>query len=580
MSNQHVQELLSRIKNRYSVDSINMTMGDWICQNTHLRGRPFSFQRYPFQEQIVNDLHPNMDVIKPSQIGLSEVQVRKALAFLARNRGTSLIFTLPNEAMFERMSTTRILPIVKEEKVFNLETRSGEKPTRSRAIIQIGSSFMYVTGASEGDATSISADAVFNDEVDLTDQQMLALFNSRLQNSDWKLNQRFSTPTFNNFGIDQGYQVSDQHEYLKKCECCNHWQTPVFSRKFVDIPGLPDDLEFLHEIDQALIDTGSLDVLNAQVICEKCHAPMDLGTGREWVATYPSRTLARGYRVRPFSTNRLGPDYIIQQLLKYKARDHIRGWYNTVLGEPFTAGNARLSDADIEQCFTHRSLVPDVDRSRPTWIGIDAGQTCHVTIGQGESVENMDVIEFRTIPADDLIAQVGTYLDIYNVVGGAIDRHPYTPTANALRDMSQGRIQPVEYRGTKRLNLVKDEIDPDRILHVQSDRTWMIDEIVRVIRAKRIRFSGFGQQKSVIVEHLKDMVRDENPEKPATWVKLTGNDHYFHALAFLLVGVQIKEFEQGTTQDPRSAVVVDVVNTSGVNSTLSTINRKANRGIV
>ena len=142
MSNQHVQELLSRIKNRYSVDSINMSMGDWICQNTHLRGRPFSFQRYPFQEQIVNDLHPNMDVIKPSQIGLSEVQVRKALAFLARNRGTSLIFTLPNEAMFERMSTTRILPIVKEEKVFNLETRSGEKPTRSRAIIQIGSSFM------------------------------------------------------------------------------------------------------------------------------------------------------------------------------------------------------------------------------------------------------------------------------------------------------------------------------------------------------------------------------------------------------------------------------------------------------
>ena len=581
MMNDHLKELLGRLQNRYSVDSVEMSMGEWLCQNTNLRGRPFSFKRYPFQRAIADDLHPNMDVIKPSQVGLSEIQARKALAFISRNRGTTLIFTMPNEKMFERMSTTRILPLVKEEKVFNLETRSGEKPTRSRGLIQVGTSFMYVTGATEGDATSISADAVFNDEVDLTDQQMLALFNSRLQNSDFKINQRFSTPTFNNFGVDQGYMVSDSREYLCKCDACGHWNLPTFSRSFVDIPGLPDDLEHLHEIDESLIDTGRLDLVNAQVICERCRAPLDLGReeNREWVAQFPSRTHARGYRVRPFSTDRLGPDYIIAQLLKYKSRDYLRGWYNTVLGEAFTGGNARLSDADINMCFTPHMTKPDVDRSSPTWLGIDMGQVCHLVLGQGDSIEALHVIEFRTIPVEELPAAVSEILATYNVIGGGVDRHPYTPTADALWELSQGRILPIEYRGQKELNLIKDELDPDLILHAQANRTALIDEVARLVRLHRIRFSGYGQQKNTISEHLKDMVRDENPEKPATWVKLSGNDHYFHALAFLIGGVKLKEYQEGKYSDPRTTLHVEVANMSGLNEGLFAINRKANRGI-
>jgi hypothetical protein len=579
--NDHLKELLGRIQNRYSVDSVEMSMGEWLCQNTTLRGRPFSFKRYPFQRAIADDLHPNMDVIKPSQVGLSEIQVRKSLAFLARNRGTTLIFTMPNEKMFERMSTTRILPIVKEEKVFNLETRSGEKPVRSRGLIQVGSSFMYVTGATEGDATSISADAVFNDEVDLTDQQMLALFNSRLQNSDWKLNQRFSTPTFNNFGVDQGYQVSDAREYLCKCDACGHWNLPLFSRAFVDIPGLPDDLEHLHEIDESLLDTGRIDLVNAQVVCEKCRAPLDLGreSNREWVAQFPSRTHARGYRVRPFSTDRLGPDYIIAQLLKYKSRDYLRGWYNTVLGEAFTGGNARLSDADINMCFTAKMTRSDSERDLPTWIGVDMGQVCHLTVGQGDSIESMHVIEFRTVPVEELPSVVAELLATFNVIGGAVDRHPYTPTADALWELSQGRILPVEYRGQKEFNLIKDELESEIIRYAQANRTALIDEVARLVRLHRIRFSGYGQQKNTISEHLKDMVRDENPEKPASWVKLTGNDHYFHSLAFLIAGVKLKEYEQGKYSDPRSTVYVDTTNISGLNTSLFAINRKANRGI-
>lgn len=552
MANKYIDDFLSTLKNRYNLDSKSMSWGDWICANTRMKGRPFTFDRYPFQKQIADDPHPNLDCIKPSQVGLSEVQIRKSLCFLARNRGTTLIFTLPNEKMFKRMSQTRIMPLVEEEKAFNLD--GYDKPTRSMGLMQVNDSYLYVTGSTEGDATSISADAVMNDEVDLTDQSMLALFNSRLQNSDHKINQRFSTPTFHNYGVDQGYQASDQHEYMIKCQCCNHWQVPVFTRDFVHIPGLPDEVEFLHQIDDKIIDDYGLDLINASVNCEKCHMPLDLSASeyREWVPKFPSRTHARGYRVRPFSTHRLSVEYIVSQLLRYKRKDFLRGWYNTVLGEPYTDGNARLSDVDIEACFTGQAMPTSGNGWEPAYIGLDMGQTCHLTVGIGTDINNITVVLFEAVPVDRLIQRIEDVLHTYNIVGGMVDRHPYTPTSKALFALSGGRILPAEYRGSKEINIIEEADGEHR--YCQVNRTMLIDEVARVVRNHRIQFGGYGMQKGIIAEHLKDMVRDEQPEKEAQWVKLTGNDHYFHSLGFMLSAVKLSVGRYGSNAEHRQMV--------------------------
>lgn len=571
--NEYVQELIQRIDNRYSLDTSDMTNGDWICKNTHLRGRPFSFQRYPFQEAIANDMHPSMDVVKPSQVGLSEIQIRKALAFITRNRGTNLIFTLPTDPMFERMSTTRVLPLVKEEKVFNLD--NSDKPSRRQGLVQVGSSFLFMTGAKEGDATSISADVVMNDEVDLTDQQMLALFASRLQNSDWKIHQRFSTPTFVNFGIDLNFKSSDQHEYLLKCDACNHWQAPLFNEKFIELPGLSSDIRLV-DINQELYDSGLLQPENSYVCCEKCRAPLDLGRteNREWVGRYMSRVNNRGYRVSPFSTDRLSPAYVLQQMLNYKRQDHIRGWHNTVLGRAFTAANAQLSDDEIKACFTTQSLPPPVDRRGPTWIGVDMGLSCHLIVSQGTSTENQKTILFKVVPVDQLLEVIKDILDTYNVIGGGCDRHPYTPTANALFEISNGRILPIEYRGEREMNFIKDPLNPERILYAQANRTILIDLAAKVVRRGLIQFQGYGSQQGLITEQLKDMIRDETPEKPAVWLKQTGNDHYFHALGFLTTGIKLRETFIQLHSDLRSHMSVRAVTTEDSKTTINRFPRR------
>lgn len=554
-NNPYLASLKTDVAERFGTDSLSMTYADWISKNTSMKGMPFNFKRYPFQVQIANDMHPNLDCIKCSQIGLSEIQIRKSLAFLMRNRGTSVIFTLPTLEMRKRTSQTRVAPIVDGDKVFN--TKQNEGDTRSMGLMQFGSSFLYITNCDEGAATSIAADAVFNDEVDLSDQTNLSLFNSRLQGSDWKISQRFSTPSYNGFGIDLSYQASDQHEYMLRCTGCNHWQVPTFTRQFCDIPGLPTTIDALTEMDATTIEL--LDLENAKVVCEKCRRPVDLSDAsiRAWVPKHPARTHSRGYYVRPFCTDRLPISYILTQLMKYKRTDKLRGFYNTVLGEPFDGGNNRLTRTQIDQCFSTSSLTPKEEwvRTRPAWIGIDIGLTCHMVVLVGDTQKETHAVEFCSFSVEDIEGQVNRILKTYNVVSGSVDRHPYTPTANDIRELSKGLIWPTEYRGKAEINIKQE----DGI--VQINRTDIIDEAFRRIRNKEITFSGYGYQREIIVEHMRDLVREEEPHTPATYKKLTGNDHYAHALAYAFAGMLIKEtLSESTHTEIRSCVLTSVVN--------------------
>ena len=539
--NKFASQLASEVRSRFSVDSSNMSPSDWICKNTTLRGMPFNFRKFPFQKQIVDDMHPNLSCTKVSQIGLSEVQIRKAAAFVARNRGRTLLFTFPNEEMQKKTSQTRIQPLLNENRVFNLSKEAGVPQIRSYNIIQIDSSFLMVTGCSEGEATSTPADAVFNDEVDLSPQDMLALFSSRMQASDLKIRQQFSTPTFEGFGISQVFETSDQHEYFVKCDACGHQQVPLFDRKWIRIPGLLQGFPLM-DIDQSVLDKGKIDLNAAYVACERCKAELDLGRAdnREWVAKYPHRTNSRGYRVRPFSVNTLPVGYIVQKMLEYRSKGFMRGWYNTVLGETFNDGDVRLTDDIIMACFSSRSHIPAAEVAhRPTFIGIDLGLTCHIVLLQpqndhGVAITSMEAVLFEVVRADDLVHRVDELCKQYTIVGGAVDRHPYTPTANALFDHTGGRIKPCEYRGNAELN---DKIDTNKC--IQANRTDLLDTVARVIRNKQILLSGYGSQIETIKEHLKDMVREEAPEKAAVWVKLKGADHYFHALGFAFTAVKL-----------------------------------------
>jgi phage terminase large subunit GpA-like protein len=241
VTNQFLGGFLDVARQRFSDDNTKLPMSDWMVKNMRhpkskaTNPKPFSFAGYEFQKKIADDMHPDLSVIKVSQVGLTEIQVRKFLGILKRFGPLTGIFTLPNDEMYERVSKARVGPIVNEEAILNQPNPS--KPIRSMALYQIDNSFGYFTGNKESDATSIPADFVFHDELDLSEQSMIALFMSRLNNSTFKVRQKFSTPTYPGFGIDAEYELGDKHEYMLKCDHCNHYQIPMFSPQFVHLRG-------------------------------------------------------------------------------------------------------------------------------------------------------------------------------------------------------------------------------------------------------------------------------------------------------------------------------------------------------
>ena len=457
----------------------------------------------------------------------TEIQIRKFFAMLRRTSGISGIFTLPNDTMFKRIYNGRMKPILDADPIFN--PPMAIKPIRNMDMTQIFDSFGYQTGCKEGDATSISADILFHDELDLSPMDMIGLFQSRLQNSDLRITQAFSTPTFLDYGINRQLKTTDQREYMIKCSACNEHQIPVFSLDFLHIPNFRLDVEKLTDLTTEQI--AELPIDDIYVKCCKCHRPLDLGdrANREWVATYPNRTAFRGYKVRPFSTSRITPRYMFTQLAEYLSKDFVRGFYNTVLGEPFTESSAQMQRHEIEQCLAATGNIPDVGREVPVFLGLDLGQVCHLTLHTLDADGIEQWLLFEQVPIFQLEERLRELRNIYSIVQGCADRYPYTPTVDALRDETAGTIMPVAYGGKSVLAPHRDELGG--IDYYTANRTSALDGVRTSIVNQRAVLAGYGPYRETIITHLRDMVRDEKPEAEPEWKKLNGNDHFFHSMA-------------------------------------------------
>lgn len=531
-------ELLQTCRDRYGSSDANIDLASWICENTTINKKPFNFKQYPFQRAIAADEHRNLSCEKCSQVGLTEIQIRKFFAILRRTSGLAGIFTLPNDKMFKRIYNGRMKPILDADPIFN--PPMGIKPVRNMDMTQIFDSFGYQTGCTEGDATSIPADFLFHDELDLSPMDMIGLFQSRLQNSDMKMTQSFSTPTFLDYGINRSYQLSDQLEYLMKCQSCNHYQIPRFDFPFIHIPDFSLEVEKITNITQEQIADLQLD--QVYVKCEKCSRPLDVGNSelREWVATYPNRTTARGYKVRPFVTARISPGYVFQQLGKYQQQDFIRGFHNTVLGEPFTESSAQMQRHEIEAVMAGHGAIPNVGKDRPVFLGLDMGQICHLTLLTPDEHGNPHFVLFEQVPVFQLHQRLSELRDIYSIVQGCADRYPYTPTVDALRDETAGLIMPVAYGGRSTIVPHKDELDC--VDYYTANRTSALDRVRTVIINQQAVLAGYGPYRETLITHLRDMVRDEKPDKPEAepeWKKLNNNDHFFHAMALALLARRV-----------------------------------------
>lgn len=541
MQNVFIDALVSKIRDSKKSES----NAEWICENTTLGGRPFSFKNHEFQIGIVNDTHDRIVTKKISQVGLSEISIRKTIAFLARYPGVRAMYSFPTSLLKSFNSKSRLKPLITTD----FPAKGDE--VRSADLYQIDNSFLYVASCSEGDATSNPVDMLVIDELDLSSESNVILLNSRLQHSQWKIREQLSTPTFSDFGIDAAFQAGDQRQYVYKCEHCNNVFVPQYDLKHVCIPNLPKEIEDL-VFDVSPDLAAVLDYDNSYVRCPKCMKPIHPGdyTRREWVATFPERSAScHSYRILPFSSGLLSIKYLVTTVAEGIAKNQARRVINTTLGETYSGGDSRLTAAEIEKCFV-TPKCPEIPKDKPIFFGLDMGMGCHLTI---VSADGGEVLKFEVIPQEKVEERITDLLKNYNVINGMIDRAPFIPTAYKLRDISDGRVFPVVYSENNRRAVPYKEVTGD-IAYYQVDRTLALDAVTEAVRGGKIKFYGYGNQHDVIVTHLMDMVRDDSGEI-VRFVKLSGKDHYYHSLGYALTAVYLKQMSDAMSDAPTESVV-------------------------
>lgn len=538
------REFVNRLKDATERTSALGRLSFWLEKSTVLGGRPFSFTGHEFQREIVDETHPNMVVIKPSQVGLSECAARLMLAFVAVSPDTVGIYTLPTVQEALRFSKSRIDPVIRGSKYLSSAMVSGSD---SASFKQIGSSQIFMAGTFGKALISIPTDILLCDEVDFSNPEVLVTAESRLSHSRIfneqleirGIRRKFSTPTLPQVGVSDLFDKSDQRRRLVRCKHCGHWFWPNFLHHVV-VPGYDQSMAEITYLDvQRLDEKGLID--KAQLLCPQCHKPISKSNlrpeYREWVAERPSVLHTRGYSVSPFDL----PDYhspasILRKKLEFKEEEgHFR---NFTLGIPFADASNSILPGSVARNTTLAPVYPESASTYGMIAGLDVGKTSWLVVGKmvGDEVHVVwaEQIRISMNQEDQLFATVIERVKQFRIARLVVDALPYTDTMLRIQHkFALGQVVLCTYNlNDRKVALYNYQEEHGQI---EANRTKTLDTLVKRINTGQYKFARFPDN-SLMEEHLQGMKRvdrsNDMGEVESAWMK-AGPDHYFHALNYM-----------------------------------------------
>jgi hypothetical protein len=531
----HLDRLKTAVLHGYSLTSIPR----WIEERTFLGGRPFSFQDHEFQKRILQDISREVNVRKCSQIGLSELSARRALALVNILEGVIMIYTLPTANFAKTFAKTRLDPIVEGSATL----RAAVHPTMDNTEVkQFNQSFIYIKGTvGTGAAISVPADFLTHDEVDFSDPEVLSNYQSRLTHSKYKGKMKLSTPTVEGYGISAEMAASRRYFNLVKCDhCAQHFLPDYF--KHVRIPDFPGDS--LREITQGNIHKWRVD--EAFVECPHCGGKPSLQPEyREWVLENPDATFeAAGYQIQPFDApNIISCRDLIISSTKYR---RYVDFVNFGLGMPAEDRESTLTKEDVDACY-----IPGRSPGFYTHVmGIDMGLMCHIVVSGVDHLGKMMTVHTEVVPLGRLEVRKNELCATYRVSLTVQDTQPYVETVMRMQKTDPNLFGAI-FSNLKQMTpfSVKDQDkEPEEgkldIRQVNVNRNRALDGLMGFIRSGNW-FILEDENRALITKHLQDMKRVKDftadNELAFVWRKsVAGDDHFHHALLYCWIASQMR----------------------------------------
>ena len=530
--------MTSRLRARLDKEEGLRNLDQIVEKNSYVDGEPFSFKGHEFQRQIIRDTRSRISVRKCSQVGLSELMVQKTLALSSVLHHKRIIFTLPVSGMAQKFSKDRIDGAINQSEYYSGMVKAANNSASQKLI---GSTMLYV-GGTFGDTGAISVPAycVISDEIDFSNQVTLGKLSSRLRAQEQDemgypgLRFEFSTPTVDDYGIDERFQRGHQAYYMVKCKHCATFVLPDYFEDFI-IPGF----------DKPVIELERKDFMNEDykfskswIKCPNCQnnlwSSLTDPERREWVAKHPDRW-EHSYQVMPWDVPiHNNPASIIQQFREYKREDD---FYNFVLGLPFSSpDNSFLTNTE------HRDRICDAELwvfencvvKSPTVGGLDVGKTCHLTV-QVSIGKKSYVVWAETIsntlqsPAAPQVLQRFEFFKMRKLV---IDAGPDITLVNTLVAAKPlGMIAACQYvRSVPGLDIITEHDDGQLI---KADRSKTLGSLMKrhnsgdIHYPRRLVDDIFDQLKTIKKIRHTDAQGEEVERFEAT-----GDDHYGHSLNY------------------------------------------------
>lgn len=542
---------IERLRSQLAANGLGQVT-EWLTANTYIKGKNYSFVDHEFQEAIASSEAMEIYVRKCSQIGLSELSVRIALACCNLEPGFTVIYTLPTSRFAGQFSTTRIDPIIDTSPTLSQVV---SKHLNNNEIKQFGQSYMYIKGTHGSSAAiSIPADMIISDEVDFSDLEVLSNYESRLTHSRFKLRRYFSTPTVAKYGVSKGFEQSRRHWYMLKCSCCGHQFVPDYF-EHVRLPGYRR--ESLRQF--KVTDIDLYDLRTAFVECPKCGGKPDLGADyREWVCENTEASTDRvGFQVQPFDA----PNIITMgDLIKASTRyARYADFVNFNLGLPAEDHESSFSKAELEAMFV----------TGPSWnfathvMGVDMGKDCHIMVAGVTDEGQLRIVHTESVEARLFEKRKTELCSDYRVISCVTDLHPYAETIWRLQrsDPYLWAAQFVTARTFQPYELLHKEGDTEagtgETREVRINRNMALDSLMTAVRNPGEILVREDENKGDIVLHMMDMkrikdmisMRDGSGQSMFVWRKSPQkNDHFHHALLYCWLAAKIRGMAAYTTQ--------------------------------
>ena len=516
-----IMHLVHAIKPEAVID-----FSEWVTSQTLLKGKPFSFKKHEYQQQILDDTSPRIVVRKSVQVGISEVLVRKLLGFLAMYQGTQAIYTFPTSEEVGQFVKTRIDPVITEcvkieQLGFNVDNVK---------IKQIGKSFAHFRGSfGERETIAVPSDFNIHDEIDFSKPNIQNLYRSRMEHSEFAWEVSCSTPTISMYGVDELFMASSQNFWHIKCPHCNHWQILIWW------PEKEKEKESNIRSLNGVWDVKDVEKGEWTYVCKKCDKRMGYDpflVPMQWVAKYP------GKRIQGYSLNALvGWGYkkaeaIVRSFFEYK---EVEKAYNRILGLPYPAPGKKVTRSLIFKCM--KNELKDEPTGRQCFMGADQAVPL-VIIGNFTETGKIRIVHFEKIEKNvfdqvgkdgrAIKGRLGELMEEYDVLAAVIDAQPNTESAFQFAKNFAGRVWTCFYsdRQFEKIHWKEDNwsVVSNRNRTFETAMQYWLDKRVEVYSQDNYNLAIYERFLDNISSLTKVIDEDQDGRKTARWLTPKGCD--------------------------------------------------------